>query len=295
MTRSFCARPRFGLPWRGLNATFSDAALLLIGHGSSVNADSAAPTLQHGAELRKRRIFADVREAFWKQAPGIRETLAVLSAPRIFAVPLFLSQGYFTEQVIPAELGLSDGSAAPYARVQQIGPRQLSYCQPVGTHESITRLILSRALGVVRTHPFPRAPKPPETTLFLAAHGTGRNEQSRRVVEQHTELIRAQAQYADVHAIFMEEAPRIGDCYELARTKHIVIVPFFLSDGLHANEDIPILLGEPERLVRDRLQKGQPTWRNPTERKGKLVWYSRSLGAEPQLADVILERVREMA
>ena len=278
-----------------MDTTFPDAALLVIGHGSSVNADSAAPALQHGAELRRRRLFTEVREAFWKQPPGIRETLAALTAPRVFAVPFFLSQGYFTEQVIPMELGLSDGGLAPFERVQQQGSRTIYYSQPVGTHESITGLILARAEAIVRSHPFPRAPKPAETTLFLAAHGTGRNENSRRVVEQHAELIRAQKQYVDVRAIFMEEAPRIGDCYELATTKHIVIVPFFLSDGLHANEDIPMLLGEPERLVRERLQKGQPTWRNPTERKGKLVWYSRSLGTEPRLADVILERVREIA
>ena len=80
---------------------------------------------------------------------------------------------------------------------------------------------------------------------------------------------------------------------KLAKTKNIVVVPFFISDGLHAVEDIPVLLGEPERIVKERLAAGQPTWRNPTERDGKLVWYSPSVGTEPQLADVILERVRE--
>ena len=58
-------------------------------------------------------------------------------------------------------------------------------------------------------------------------------------------------------------------------------------------EDIPVLLGEPERLVKERLAAGQPTWRNPTEKNGKLVWYSASVGMEPLLAEVILERVRE--
>jgi len=48
-------------------------------------------------------------------------------------------------------------------------------------------------------------------------------------------------------------------------------------------------------VVQERLKSGQPTWRNPTEKHAKLVWYSRSIGNEPHLADVILERVREMA
>jgi hypothetical protein len=56
-----------------------------------------------------------------------------------------------------------------------------------------------------------------------------------------------------------------------------------------------VLLGEPERIVQERLRHGQPTWRNPTEKKGKLVWYTPSVGSEPHIADVILERVREAA
>jgi hypothetical protein len=64
---------------------------------------------------------------------------------------------------------------------------------------------------------------------------------------------------------------------------------------MHANEDIPMMLGEPERIVRERLKAGQPTWRNPTEKKGKMVWYSPSIGREPKMIEVILERVSEMA
>jgi sirohydrochlorin cobaltochelatase len=68
-----------------------------------------------------------------------------------------------------------------------------------------------------------------------------------------------------------------------------------MSDGLHSYEDIPVLLGEPERMVRQRLLNSRPTWRNPTERKGKLVWYGRSVGDAPEITEVILERVRQAA
>ena len=101
--------------------------------------------------------------------------------------------------------------------------------------------------------------------------------------------------YSTVHSVFLEEEPCINACYEIAQTKNIVVVPFFLSDGMHTQEDIPILLGEPERIVKERLAAGQPTWRNPTEKNGKLVWYSTAVGTEPHIADVILERVQEAA
>ena len=68
-----------------------------------------------------------------------------------------------------------------------------------------------------------------------------------------------------------------------------------LGHLMRTTEDIPVMLGEPARLVQERYKSGQPTWRNPTEKHGKRVWYSASIGNEPHIADVILERVCEGA
>lgn len=277
-----------------MSEDFSDAALVLIGHGSTLNADSSAPTYQHADELRRRKVFGQVQETFWKEEPYLAQVLRGVFAPRVFCVPLFISEGYFTEEVIPRELGF-DKSDIPFPRVQERAGQKLFYCGPVGTHESMTAVLLARAMEVVERFPFPRAPKPSETTLFIAGHGTGNNENSRKAIERQVELIRAKNLYAGVQPCFMEEEPKIGECYRLAETKNIVMVPFFISDGLHSYEDIPVMLGEPERIVQERFRAGQPTWRNPTEKKGKRVWYSASIGNEAHMAEVILERVREAA
>jgi sirohydrochlorin cobaltochelatase len=272
---------------------FSDAALVLVGHGSTLNAESAAPTYQHADELRRRGLFAQVLEAFWKQEPNICAVLRGVFASRVFIVPLFISEGYFTEEVIPRELGFCAPGQPQFSRIQKKEDRTLYYCEPIGTHPSMTEVILARALEVVQKHPFPRAPQPAEMALFIAGHGTGNNENSRKAIETQADLIGSQNVFAEVRAVFMEEEPRITDCYQMARSKYIVMVPFFISDGLHSYEDIPVMLGESARIVRERLERGQATWRNPTEKHGKLVWYSRSIGNEPHIADVILERVRE--
>ncbi|HEX4262821.1 MAG TPA: CbiX/SirB N-terminal domain-containing protein [Verrucomicrobiae bacterium] len=269
---------------------YSDAALIVLGHGSTKNEQSSAPVYQHAKELRRRGIFADVREAFWKQEPQIKKVIAELSTPRIFIAPLFISEGYFSSDVIPAALGFPPGHSK-----LEIQNSELFFCQPVGTHDSMTGIILARAREVISRFPFPRAPKTSDTTLFIAGHGTEQNENSRKSIERQVELIRATKEYAEVHAVFLEEEPRIAKCYELARTRNMVVVPFFISDGMHTQEDIPELLGEPKRIVQERLAKGQPTWRNPTERNEKLVWYAAAVGTEPRVADVILERVREGA
>lgn len=282
-------------PLRVNTENLSDAVLVVLGHGTELNENSAAPVFQHAAELRRRKIFAGVREAFWKQEPQIKNVLAAVSAPRVFIAPLFVSEGWFASEVIPRELGFPDISPISYFARCDDPQALLFYCKPVGTHDLMTKVILSRAAEVVKQFPFPRAPKNSETTLFIAGHGTEKNENSRQAIERQVELIRAMKIYADVRAIFLEESPRIDECYSLAQTRNMVVVPFFISDGLHTQEDIPVLLGETKRIVGQRIAAGQPAWRNPTEKDGKLVWYSPAVGTELLLADVILERVREAA
>ncbi len=267
--------------------------MILVGHGSTKNAASSAPVCQHAAELRRRGIFAEVRECFWKVEPRVQGALARVAARRVFVVPLFMGEGFFTGEAIPQALGLRVDTPADAARRQVFNGQLVHYCRPVGTHPAMTGVVLARARGVVAQFPFPRAPRPADTTLFLAAHGTIRNENSRKTAECQAGILRELDLYADVHAVFLLEKPAVEECYALAETRNLVVVPFFISDGLHASEDLPVLLGEPERVVRERLARGLPTWRNPTERRGKLVWYTGSVGTEPALAEVILERARE--
>jgi len=278
-----------------VNESYQDSALLLVAHGSRRNADSSAPALQHAAALRERGLFGEVAAAFCKQPPFIRDVLPTLSARRVFVVPLFIGEGYFTEQFIPHELGLMGGGSGTVPRLQRRATQALHYCGPVGTHPSMTEVLLARATDALERHPPAQPVKAAEVTLFLAGHGTGRNENSRKTIEWHAELIRARRLYAEVQALFIEERPRIGECYRLANTRHLVVVPCFISDGLHATEDIPELLGEEPAVIRARRDRGEWPWRNPTERHGKWVWYTPSIGSEPHLPEVILERVREAA
>ena len=272
---------------------FSNDALVLIAHGSTVNVQSSAPTRRLVEELRARQLFAEVACAFNLEQPKIDDVPKLVSAKRIFIVPVTISEGHFTEQTIPHRLGLAAAGELEYARIQQREGRTLIYCHPIGTHASMTAVLLAHARAIVEQHPFPRAPKPAETALFIAGHGTEKNANSRKAIEAQVEAIRARGEYADVQPVFMEEAPFIADCFTATEAPHIVMVPFFIADGLHTVEDIPVLLGEPAARVKKRLAAGHPTWRNPTGRKGKLVWYTEAIGNEPGLVDVILERADE--
>ena len=272
-----------------VDKNFSDAALVLIGHGSTLNQLSSQPVRQLAEQLAARKLFAQVSAAFHLEEPQIAN-VPDINAPRIFIVPITISEGHFTEQIVRRSLGLVGDSHA-----RQVYGRQLIYCRPVGTHLDMTEILLTRARDIVNQHPFPRAPRPEETALFIAGHGTEKNENSRDAIEAQVEAIRARSEYADVQPAFMEEAPFIADCYNSTEARHIVVIPFFIADGLHTAEDIPVLLGEPKDRVQQRLAASQPIWRNPTERKGRLVWYSKAIGSDPGLAEIILARAREGA
>ncbi|HTI70129.1 MAG TPA: CbiX/SirB N-terminal domain-containing protein [Candidatus Limnocylindria bacterium] len=277
-----------------MSGEFADAALILVGHGSTLNAESALPTLQQADELRRRGHFAQVLECFWKEQPSVCGVLRGVFVPRVFIVPLFISDGYFTEEVIPRELGLAERGQLEFPRIQNRGGRLIHYCGPVGTHPSMTEIVLARARDILERFPASGpVPSPSQVSLFVAGHGTGNNENSRRAIENQVLLIRKMNLYHDVHAVFMEEDPYIRECYGLAETPNIVMVPFFISDGLHSYEDIPVMLGAPEEAVKERYRSGEPTWVNPTTVRGKRVWYTASIGREPHLPDVIMERVRE--
>lgn len=272
-----------------MSHSFADTTLLLLGHGSTQNDDSARPVRQHAAAIRGRKIFGDVREAFWKQEPQITSVLEDIRSPRVVVVPFFISEGYFCEQAIPEALGFKrpgeDGWSRTIARPNQ----SITYTRPVGTHPRMTKVLLHRAGEIVEEHPFPRKPRPADTSLFIAGHGTERNSQSRTSIERQVAAIRERNLFAEVHPCFMEEPPAIADVPKVATRKNVVLVPFFVSDGLHVAEDIPVLLGEPESIVKKRLTAGQPTWRNPTERNGKLIWYASAVGSDPGMADVIID------
>ena len=176
---------------------FSTAALVLTGHGSTVNQQSGQPVRRLAVELAARNLFAQVSAAFDLEEPRI-EDVPRIDAPRIFVVPITISEGRFTEETIPQRLGLSVAGQSDYDRVQEINGRQVIYCHPIGTHPGMTHVLLERAHSIVTQHPFPHAPEPAETALFIAGHGTRKNKNSRKSIEAQVDLIRARSEYADV-------------------------------------------------------------------------------------------------
>jgi sirohydrochlorin cobaltochelatase len=273
-----------------------DSALLIVAHGSTVNPDSSAPTLAHAAEIRRRKVFSEVECAFWKEEPSLRDALFLFdpeSIREVSVVPNFISEGYFTQTVVPRELELNGRPT------KRLNGQVWKYCEPVGNHPMMTDLLLKRAGEV--------APDvdPAETSLLIVAHGTDLNENSATAAKREAEKIRALGRYAAVLNVYMEEAPLVSDWRKLTRTPNVVVVPFFISDGLHSYEDIPALLGiangrsaslrSPERpparhSTRPHPASGGVFQRNPYKIDSRSLFYAPSIGTDPGFADIIIEQ-----
>lgn len=248
----------------------------------------------HAHAISQRKIFHSVHEAFWKQEPRAAGVLASLGCPRVVIVPFFLSEGYFTEVVIPRELSLTPHPTFAGLRLRATPHQTICYTPTVGCDDRIASAVLGRAEAAIAEAAAcatgAQAPHPSQFSLFLAGHGTPRNTSSRQSVELHAAAIRTLRKYAAVQTVFLEEEPGIARVYELAPTRHIMVVPFFTSDGLHTRQDIPALLGEDREAIARRIACGEPTWRNPTERHGKIIWCAKAIGTDPSLAEIVVER-----
>ncbi len=256
-----------------------------------MNPDSSAPTLAHAAEIRRRKVFADVQCAFWKEEPSLRDALFLFdpeSIPAVYVVPNFISEGYFTQTVVPRELELNGGTT------KRSNGQIWRYCDPVGNHPMMTKLLLRRAREIA-----PGVPEN-EATLLIVAHGTDLNENSAVAAKREAEKIRALGKYATVLNVYMEEPPLVSDWRKLTKTSNVVVVPFFISDGLHSYEDIPVLLGIAVAAGVDRgrpgsappatRSHGEVFRRNPYKIDNRSLFYAPSIGTDSGFADIIIEQ-----
>lgn len=249
-------------------------ALVLIGHGSHLSGDSSEPVYRHAAAIRRLGLFDEVRECFWKEEPSLREIVDLLESEEVYLVPIFISEGYFTGEVIPRELGL----CGPAPSVTVRAGRTLHYCAPVGTHPWMTGMILRRAEETAGLSDEAAS----RAGLVIIGHGTERSSTSSEVIYRVTEEARRAGIFGRVEAGFLDQAPEVGAVLGSLPEREVVLVPFFVAEGWHTQETIP-----------DDLGIHRPAVAAMTERDGRRIWYTAPVGTFPEVAEIALQRARE--
>jgi sirohydrochlorin cobaltochelatase len=186
-------------------------ALVLSAHGSHEGPAPRRVTHQHADRLRATGAFEEVREAFWKTAPSVTDSLRACRSKKVVVVPLFMSEGYFVDEVIPREI-----EAAPTT------DSDIKYTEPVGTHPSLTDTVLSRAEEEVRG-------EKEDVALAVVGHGTSRHSGSSVSAEEHAS--RLEDIFAEVGAVFLDEDPPVSEISDRFESDTVVAVPLFVADG----------------------------------------------------------------
>ncbi len=241
-------------------------ALIIVGHGSHLNEDSSLPVYEHAERIRRTGEFDEVVECFWKEEPSMRHALDTVESDEVFVVPAFISEGYFTQQVIPREFGL-DGP------VTVKGHKTVRYAGPLGTFEGMPDVILERVEDLMRGRETNG-----RTALVLLGHGTDLNKNSGGVIYLNAARIRERGLYDEVGVGFLDQEPEIGSVVENADADDVILIPVFIADGWHTRETIPEDLGLTGEV---------------THLEGKRVFYGAPVGTHPSMANLIVARARE--
>lgn len=251
------------------------AALLLAGHGLAARPEGALSTLRHAEALKARGLFADVRAGFLRQEPELAATLAELIQPRVYVVPMLASKGYIAD-VMARRLNLS----GPLTRRIAAGREQeLCFCDPVGTHPDIPALLGHRIAALCRQ----RKLAPGATEVILVGHGTPRSPRSSERTREVAEVLAGTGIATRVHAMFLDEEPRIDGWKGRTTADNVIVAPFLIANWYHGSEDLPGRIGVDPRA-------GGAA---PSEVDGRRLWYMSPLGEEPEIADLALAMVEK--
>jgi sirohydrochlorin cobaltochelatase len=249
-------------------------ALVIVGHGSHLNEDSSLPVYEHAARIRERfgHEYDEVVECFWKEEPSMRHVLDTVESEDVCVVPAFISEGYFTQQVIPREFGL----AGP---VTLRGGKTICYAGPLGTFEGMPDVILERVEDLLGE----KVIRPGRTALVLLGHGTDLNKSSGGVIYLNAARIRERGLYDIVAEGFLDQEPEIGEVVENVQAENVIVIPVFIAEGWHTRETIPEDLGLTGEVTVRATATGEKT-----------IFYGSPVGTHPSMAALIVARAREI-
>ncbi len=195
----------------------------------------------------------------------MRHVLDTIESEDVYVVPAFISEGYFTQQVIPRELGLE-------GPVSKKGEKTVRYAGPLGTFDGMPDVILERTEDLMRGREVSG-----RTALVLLGHGTDLNKNSGGVIYLNAGRIRERGVYDLVEVGFLDQDPEIGAVVDRIGAENVILIPLFIAEGWHTRETIPEDLG----------LRGEVTLRDD-----KTIFYGAPVGTHPSMANLIAARAR---
>ncbi|HQT79295.1 MAG TPA: CbiX/SirB N-terminal domain-containing protein [Rhodopila sp.] len=230
-----------------------NAALLLIGHGSSRYPGAGDLLHRHADALRRAGHCAAV--GLLNGSPSVADAVQALPAIAIRVVPFFMEDGYFTRVAIPRALG----------------DRPVHLCPPVGIHPAISGMIEHQAAAACASLGI----APGSAAVVLIGHGSASAPGRRLALHDHATAVAATRRFAQVETACLEEAPFVADILRRLRGYPVIAIGYFANLASHVREDVPALL-DAEQAERGG---GEPT-----------VHFVGNVTENPAMVDIILDQ-----
>lgn len=247
------------------------SALILAAHGSRSDSSVNDVVARYARAVEAEGLFDAVVPAFHLGEPAFATVLDVLDADDAVVIPVMTSAGYYSETVLPREL-------AKNRRASSIRIRQV---RPIGTHPEFLSLVVRRIRYLLATF----ALEARQTTVAIVGHGTARHHHSRSATHEVVDELRRRSVCAELIPAFLDEDPRIDTILDRASGANVVVVPFLISNGPHATEDVPRAVGiDPH---------GDAVWPLVSRSNGRIVVCDEAVGTDPGIVSLIISIARE--
>ena len=117
--------------------------------------------------------------------------------------------------------------------------------------------------------------KHPDVNLILLGHGAA---DSIDPLLKHTEMLAARNLTNRIQFGYWRQEPYIQEILQQVQETHVVLVPFFSSEGYLVDHQIPKALGFLENNILSRIKHN----------RGQILYYSRPVGTHPKVIDLLM-------
>ena len=206
-------------------------SLLIAAHGETGKPRGNAALLALADELRRRFPGLPIGAGVLNGAPRLEDAAAALPGGRTFVYPLFMSDGYFVERVLPRRLRVARPPGCP---VEILAPLGLD----PGLVDVVARRVRDAAPAI--------SSLTKALTVLLVAHGSAPSPRSRLATASFAASLRARLGGPAVTTAYLEEPPFARDAVA-GLPQRSVVVSFFAADGVHSGTDLPQMLHDAGR------------------------------------------------